>query len=163
MTHTELRAAIAAELENQLPEVAIQLVEGAKAPTRATDGSAGYDLYSAVNTRVRRKGNQMAIPTGVKLAIPPGWEAQIRSRSGLAMRHSAFVINSPGTIDSDFRGEIMVHLMNLGQFQLEIRRGDRIAQLVFNRIALPKLVQGSSNYTGWHGCAFMLPADCLSD
>ena len=147
MKYDEIRKlvqqAIAEEVEPaQPPTVTIELDEGAQMPTRATDGSAGYDLYAHTSVRIRGKTNMAAIPTGVRLAVPPGWEAQVRSRSGLAMKQGAFVLNSPGTVDSDYRGELMVLLMNLGRWHLDVKRGDRIAQLVFNRIELPTLAVG---------------------
>jgi len=105
--------------------------ETAKLPTRATDGSAGYDLYAAGSYTVRvPAGEQMLIKTGVSISLPQGYEAQVRPRSGLALKHRVTVLNSPGTIDSDFRNEIGVLLMNHGVGAFEVRPGDRIAQLV---------------------------------
>lgn len=105
--------------------------ETAKLPTRATDGSAGYDLYAAGQYTVRvPAGEQMLIKTGVSISLPQGYEAQVRPRSGLALKHRVTVLNSPGTVDSDFRGEIGVILMNHGVGAFEVKPGDRIAQLV---------------------------------
>lgn len=107
------------------------LDETAKLPTRATDGSAGYDLYAAGLATVRvPAGEHMLIKTGVSISLPQGYEAQVRPRSGLALKHRVTVLNSPGTVDSDFRGEIGVILMNHGVGAFEVRPGDRIAQLV---------------------------------
>jgi dUTP pyrophosphatase len=78
------------------------------------------------------------VPTGIRLEIPPGYEAQVRPRSGLALRHGVGVLNSPGTIDSDYRGEVQVILINLGQAPFPVRRGERIAQLVFARVERPQ-------------------------
>ena len=105
-------------------------------PTRMTPGAAGADLCAAVvhDTAVRA-GGVAVIPTGLCLAIPPGFEGQVRPRSGLALRHGITVVNSPGTIDSDYRGEIKVLLTRLTSGQLIIKRGDRIAQLVIAPIA----------------------------
>lgn len=82
-----------------------------------------------------KPGERCLVPTGLVLEIPAGWEAQVRPRSGLALRHGVTVLNSPGTIDSDYRGELQVLLVHLGQETVVLRRGDRIAQLVFARVA----------------------------
>lgn len=124
--------------------VAIQVLphgEGLPLPSRATPGAAGFDLRAAVDTPVRLvPGGRALIPCGFALAIPEGWEVQIRPRSGLAWRHGITLINSPGTVDADYRGEIQVPLVNLGQEDFDVRRGERIAQMVFARVELPDLV-----------------------
>jgi len=103
-------------------------------PAAASPGSAGVDLRAAVESEVvLRPGERALVPTGLVLAIPPGCEGQVRPRSGLALRHGIGILNSPGTIDSDYRGEVGVILVNLGTADFPIRRGDRIAQLVFAR------------------------------
>ncbi|HEX3531287.1 MAG TPA: dUTP diphosphatase [Thermoanaerobaculia bacterium] len=103
-------------------------------PAAASPGSAGVDLRAAVESEVvLRPGERALVPTGLVLAIPPGCEGQVRPRSGLALRHGIGILNSPGTIDSDYRGEVGVILVNLGTADVPIRRGDRIAQLVFAR------------------------------
>jgi dUTP pyrophosphatase len=100
-------------------------------PAYATAGSAGMDLLAAVAAeRVLAPGRHELIPTAVAIALPPGFEAQVRPRSGLALRSGVTVLNSPGTIDADYRGEIGVILINLGADPFAVRRGDRIAQLV---------------------------------
>lgn len=100
-------------------------------PTRATEGASGFDLRAAVRSPLRLlPGMIELVPTGVGLIIPPGLEGQVRPRSGLAIRHGITVLNSPGTIDSDYRGEIGVILVNHGQEPYIISRGERIAQLV---------------------------------
>ena len=100
-------------------------------PRYATLGSAGCDLTCAVQTELTLQPMQRAlIPTGFCIALPPGYEAQVRPRSGLAVKHGITVLNAPGTIDSDYRGEIRVPLINLGQEAWTMKRGDRIAQLV---------------------------------
>lgn len=100
-------------------------------PRRASAGSAGYDLRAAVDKPVVLKpGERYLVPTGFAAEVPPGWEAQVRPRSGLALRHGLTVLNAPGTIDSDYRGEIGVLLVHSGQQPYTIRRGERIAQLV---------------------------------
>ncbi|HXQ50232.1 MAG TPA: dUTP diphosphatase [Stellaceae bacterium] len=104
---------------------------GLPLPRYATEGSAGADLSAAVETPVvLPPGGRALVPTGIALALPDGFEAQVRPRSGLALRHGVTVLNSPGTIDSDYRGEIAVILANLGAESVTIARGDRIAQLV---------------------------------
>jgi len=93
--------------------------------------SAGADLKAAVKTEVIvPPGNRVLIPAGFRMALPPGWEAQVRPRSGLAIKHGITILNSPGTIDSDYRGDVAVILVNLGQEDFTIYPGDRIAQMV---------------------------------
>jgi dUTP pyrophosphatase len=100
-------------------------------PRYQTEGSAGLDLPAAVaEDVVIAPGRRALIPTGWSIALPPGFEAQVRPRSGLALRHGVTVLNTPGTVDSDYRGEIKVVLANLGDEPFVVRRGDRIAQLV---------------------------------
>lgn len=100
-------------------------------PEYATPGSAGADLLAAVAEPVTlQPGQRQLVPTGLSLALPEGYEAQVRPRSGLAIKHGITVLNSPGTVDSDYRGEVMVVLHNLGQEPFVIARGMRIAQLI---------------------------------
>jgi dUTP pyrophosphatase len=100
-------------------------------PERASPGSSGYDLRAAVDGEIELSpGGRAAVATGLVVEVPAGWEAQIRPRSGLAARHGVTLANSPGTVDSDFRGEVQVLLVNLGRKPFTVRRGDRIAQLV---------------------------------
>ena len=103
-------------------------------PTYATNGSAGMDICAAVaNELVVRPGETVLVPTGFTIELPQGYEAQIRPRSGLAIKHQIGIMNSPGTIDSDYRGEIRIILTNFGKEDFIIRRGDRIAQMVIAR------------------------------
>jgi dUTP pyrophosphatase len=103
-------------------------------PAPASPGSAGLDLRAAIaGERLIQPGERVAVPTGLVLEIPAGWEGQVRPRSGLALRHGIGLINAPGTIDSDYRGEVAVLLINLGGQPFTLRRGDRIAQLVLAR------------------------------
>jgi dUTP pyrophosphatase len=107
--------------------------EGLALPAYETTGSAGMDLRAAVaefEPVVLAPGERRLIPTGLKIALEPGYEAQVRPRSGLALKHGVTCLNSPGTIDSDYRGEVGVILINHGQVAFEIRRGERIAQMV---------------------------------
>lgn len=100
-------------------------------PTYATEGSAGCDLRACVDgERVLAPGERALVPTGVRIALPAGYEAQVRPRSGLALDHGLMLPNAPGTIDSDYRGELKVIVWNSGSEPFVIRRGDRIAQLV---------------------------------
>ncbi len=100
-------------------------------PARATPGSAGVDLLAALDGEVvLEPGARALVPTGFALAIPPGYEAQVRPRSGLALRHGIVLPNAPGTIDSDYRGEVKVILLNAGREPFRVQRGDRVAQLV---------------------------------
>jgi len=105
--------------------------EGLPLPSYATAGSAGVDLRAAVEEPVvLAPGERFLVPTGMRIALPPGYEAQVRPRSGLATRLGVTVANAPGTIDSDYRGEVKVGLINLGQEPYTIERGARVAQLV---------------------------------
>jgi dUTP pyrophosphatase len=105
--------------------------EDLELPEYATSGSAGVDLRAAVSEPlVLAPGARAMVPTGLRIALPAGYEAQVRPRSGLAARHGIGMVNSPGTIDSDYRGEIRVLLINWGDEPFTIRRGDRIAQLI---------------------------------
>lgn len=107
--------------------------EGLPAPTYASAGAAGADLHAALaegQTLVLEPGARDLVPTGISIALPSGFEAQVRPRSGLAAASGVTVLNAPGTIDSDYRGEIKVILVNLGAQPFEIARGMRIAQLV---------------------------------
>ncbi len=100
-------------------------------PAYATPGSAGMDLRAANgDDLVLQPGERRLVPTGLKIALPPGWEAQVRPRSGLALKEGVTVLNTPGTIDSDYRGEIGVILINLGDRPFTVARGGRIAQMV---------------------------------
>ncbi len=105
--------------------------EGLDLPSYETSGSAGMDLRAAIEgTIIVAPGKRELIPTGIRIALPEGTEAQVRPRSGLAIRSGISMVNSPGTIDADYRGEIQVILINHGHEDFSIERGDRIAQLV---------------------------------
>jgi dUTP pyrophosphatase len=119
-----------------LTEVGVEVqalphAEGLPLPSYATPGSAGMDLRAAVDEPlVLESGKRALVPTGLRIALPPGYEAQIRPRSGLAIKDGITVANAPGTVDSDYRGEVKVGLVNLSDEAYTIRRGDRIAQMV---------------------------------
>jgi len=116
------------------PVIAIQRLphgEGLQLPHYASASAAGMDLRAAVEESVvLQPGERRLIPTGFAMALPEGFEAQVRPRSGLALKHGISVLNSPGTIDADYRGEVGVILVNLGDVPFHIQRGDRIAQMV---------------------------------
>ena len=110
---------------------------GLSLPAYQSDGAAGMDLLAAVPSGAPLKlvpGARALVPTGLLVQLPQGFEAQVRPRSGLALRHGVTVLNSPGTIDSDYRGELKVLLANLGTAPFAIARGERIAQLVVSRV-----------------------------
>ncbi len=111
------------------PVLPVVLSPGASVPTYATAGSAGLDLRSIEDVELAPMARQL-VRTGLKIAVPMGYEAQIRPRSGLALKHGLSMVNSPGTIDSDYRGEIGVLLINLGENVVRLSKGERIAQMV---------------------------------
>jgi len=107
-----------------------------QAPAYQSDHAAGMDVYAAVQEPLTiPPGRIAAVPTGVRLEIPVGYEAQVRPRSGLALRNGIGIPNGPGTIDADYRGEVQVLLINHGPEPFVVRRGDRVAQLVFARVS----------------------------
>lgn len=130
--------------------------EDLELPAYATEGAAGMDLRAAVEGEMcLDPGEWQAIPTGIMVAIPPGYEAQVRPRSGLALRHGIGMVNAPGTIDSDYAGVVQVLLINHGREPFSIRRGDRIAQLVVAPVArvawseqetLPETARGAGGF-----------------
>ncbi|HEY8079554.1 MAG TPA: dUTP diphosphatase [Labilithrix sp.] len=111
-------------------------------PRYQTEGAAGMDLHAALEEPyVLQPGARRLVPTGLRMAIPLGWEGQVRPRSGLAAKHGVTVLNTPGTIDSDYRGEIAVCLVNLGQEPFTIAPRERIAQIVFAQHGRATLVE----------------------
>jgi len=125
-------------------------------PAYATEAAAGVDLLAAVSEPVELvPGARRRLPTGISIALPPGFEAQVRPRSGLALKHGVTLLNSPGTIDADYRGEIGVILINLGEAPFRLQRGDRIAQLILAPVArlawreagdLPQSLRGAGGF-----------------
>lgn len=113
---------------------------GLPLPVHATAGAAGLDLRSAADLTLR-PGERALVPTGLAIALPEGFEAQVRPRSGLAVKHGITVLNAPGTIDADYRGEIQVPLINHGQADFVIARGERIAQMIVARVEQVELVE----------------------
>ena len=125
-------------------------------PKYMTEHASGMDLSAAVKEHmVLKPGEIKLVPTGIQIDIPSGYEGQVRPRSGLALKHGISIVNSPGTIDADYRGEVGVILVNLGKKDFLIHRGDRIAQLVINKIAradlkhVDKLAKTSRNTGGF--------------
>ena len=110
-------------------------------PTYMTPGAAGVDLRAALDAPVQLEvGERRLVPTGIRVAIPPGYEGQVRPRSGLAIKHGVTVLNAPGTIDSDYRGEVQVVVVNLGTEPFTMERGERIAQMVIAPVARAELL-----------------------
>jgi dUTP pyrophosphatase len=142
------------------PEVSVAVTilrngQGIPLPGYASAGAAGMDLVAALDTPLTLKpGDRAAVPTGIALALPEGYEAQVRPRSGLALKHGITVLNSPGTIDADYRGEIRVILANLGTEPVTLARGERVAQLVLapvSRIAWVPVEALPASARGAHG------------
>ncbi len=134
-------------VQNNKIEIKIEKVRGCEdlpLPVSTSEFSSGVDLLSAeASDTVLKPGKIKLISTGIKIMIPKGYEGQIRPRSGLALKHGITVLNTPGTIDSDYRGIVKIILINLGEEEFIIQRGDRIAQLVIQKIFFPnfKLVE----------------------
>jgi len=123
-----------------LESIQVVLSEGASLPERATEGSSGFDLRAFIDKPIELLPlERQLIPTGIRLSMPHGYEAQVRPRSGLAYKSGITVLNTPGTIDADYTGEIGVILVNLSQRSFTVEPGARIAQLVFQKIEVPRL------------------------
>ncbi len=128
------------------PRVPVQVLphgDGLPLPRYASAGAAGADVVAAADVELP-PGGRAAVPTGLAVAVPAGFELQVRPRSGLALAHGVTVANAPGTIDSDYRGEVMVVLINLGRQPFTVRRGDRIAQLVLAPVVRAEFVWASA-------------------
>ncbi len=141
----------------KVPVTVLPHGEGLELPSYATAGSSGCDLRAAIETDLTVvPGGRTLVPTGLAVAIPEGYEGQVRMRSGLAIETGLALLNAPGTIDSDYRGEIRVILANLGTEPVTISRGDRIAQLVIAPVARARLervdeLPATSRHTGGFG------------
>jgi dUTP pyrophosphatase len=123
-----------------VPTTVLPHGEGLELPAYATAGAAGCDLRAALTEPLTlAPGTRALVPTGLVVAIPEGYEGQVRMRSGLAIRNGLALLNAPGTIDSDYRGEVKVILANLGDAPVTLARGERIAQLVFAPVVRAKL------------------------
>jgi len=126
----------------KLPLLRLPNAVGMPLPAYATEGSAGMDLLAAIDKDIELlPGKRELVSTGLSIELPPGYEAQVRPRSGLAAKHGVTVLNSPGTIDSDYRGEVKVILINLGEEPFYITRGMRIAQMIIARHERAELVE----------------------
>jgi dUTP pyrophosphatase len=122
--------------------VTIKVEEGAKVPGYQTEGSAGADIYAFLeNDLTIKPGSIELVPTGIYIEIPDGYEAQIRPRSGLAIKNGLTLLNTPGTIDSDYRGEIRIIVINHGSEEFTITNGMRIAQMVFNKVYRGRFIE----------------------
>jgi len=120
----------------------VRLHENAQLPRYMTEHAAGMDLHACLPSPLSlAPGERALVPTGVAMAIPPGYEGQVRARSGLALRHGLALVNAPGTIDADYRGEIGVLIINLGHEPVEILHADRVAQLVIAPIVQAQLIE----------------------
>ncbi len=122
------------------------LNENALTPKQATMGSSGYDLYS-IEEIILKSGESKLVKTGISIEIPLGFEAQIRPRSGLALKKSITVLNTPGTIDSDYRGEIGVILINHGKTDVILEKHERIAQMVFQKVEFAEFIEENLTQT----------------
>ena len=126
-------------------DILVMMREGALLPSYQSKGAAGADVSASLSSPITiSPGERALIPTGLFLEIPEGFEVQVRPRSGLAMRHGITVLNAPGTIDSDYRGELSVLLVNLGSEDFTINPGDRIAQLVAAKVERASFLQADS-------------------
>ena len=118
----------------------MKIGRGAKMPEMAHEGDSGFDLY-ANESAVLKPGERRLVGTGLKVEVPRGYEAQVRPKSGLAINSGISVLNTPGTIDSGYRGEVKVILVNLGREEFRVEKGKKIAQMVIARVECPKIVE----------------------
>ena len=153
---------MAGEADHEIVVGCVPARPGAILPDRATPGSSGHDLHACLDSSITLvPGRWALVPTGLILAIPEGYEGSVRARSGLALRHGLGLLNGPGTIDSDYRGEVGVLLMNWGPETVEIHPGDRVAQIVFQSVArarvqweqIPSITQRGAGGFGHTGLA----------
>jgi dUTP pyrophosphatase len=148
----------------EAPRVAVAWAEGADRslplPAYRSAGAAGADLHANLPEGARAQGLTLApgaraaVPTGLRLAIPPGWEGQVRMRSGLALRHGLSLPNAPGTVDADYRGEVLVIVQNGGAEPVTVQHGDRIAQLVLAPVARAAFALGELDATSRGAAGF---------
>lgn len=128
--------------------VKITLADGVQKPMYMTEGSAGMDVRANIKEPITLGGlERVLVPTGIKMEIPMGYEVQVRPRSGLALKHGISMANTPGTIDSDYRGEIGVIMINLSKENFVINPGERIAQFVLGKVYQMDLVEGELSVT----------------
>ena len=129
-------------------EVKILLTEGIEKPVYMTEGSAGMDVRANIKEPIVLKSlERVLVPTGIKLEIPSGYEVQVRPRSGLALKHGISLVNSPGTIDSDYRGEVGIIMINLGKEDFVINPEERVAQLVLGKVYQMSFVEDELSET----------------
>ncbi len=122
--------------------VTIKVEKGATIPHYQTEGSAGADIYAFLKEDLNIKpGERELVPTGISVEIPDGYEAQIRPRSGLALKHGLTLLNTPGTIDADYRGEVKIIIINHGNSEFRITNGMRIAQMVFTKVYRGRFIE----------------------
>lgn len=141
---------------NVVMKVFVKLAPDAHIPVYKTEGASGADLFAYIEDElVIRPRERCLVSTGVAVQLPPGYELQVRPRSGLALKHGVTVLNAPGTVDSDYRGELQVLLVNLGDEDFHMQKGDRIAQAVISKVervsfeevsSLDKTARGSAGY-----------------
>lgn len=124
-------------------KISVVVEEGGELPAYQTTGSAGMDLRSSEPVQLLPMERKL-VGTALRMAIPPGFEGQVRPRSGLAVKHGISMVNTPGTIDCDYRGEIKVLLINLGAEEVKLEKGERIAQLVISPVVQAELIQTDS-------------------
>ncbi len=125
--------------------IKIKTKANAKVPTYQSSGAAGADVYAFIDEPITlHPGETKLIPTGIFIEIPGGYEAQIRPRSGLALKHGITLLNTPGTIDSDYRGEVKIIITNLGQESFVIENEMRIAQMVFNKVYVGHFIESNT-------------------
>ncbi|MDP0489238.1 MAG: dUTP diphosphatase [Fusobacterium sp. JB020] len=128
--------------------VKVILEDGVKKPVYMTEGSAGMDVRANIENSITLKSlERKLVPTGIKMEIPVGYEVQVRPRSGLALKHGITLVNTPGTIDSDYRGEVGIILINLSKDDFTIEPGERIAQLILGKVYQMNLVESDLSET----------------
>ncbi|MFK4785780.1 dUTP diphosphatase [Fusobacterium sp. MFO224] len=128
--------------------VKVILEDGVKKPIYMTEGSAGMDVRANIESSITLKSlERTLVPTGIKMEIPLGYEVQVRPRSGLALKHGVTLVNTPGTIDSDYRGEIGIILINLSKEDFKVEPGERIAQLILSKVYQMELVESDLSKT----------------
>ncbi len=125
-------------------KIRIKRIDGGVIPKKMSDGAVGFDIFARLDSPIElASGERAIVPAGFSIEVPSGFEAQIRPRSGLAARYGLTMLNSPGTIDPDYRGEVKVILCNLGEQPITIENGDRIAQMVICPVAETELIESS--------------------
>lgn len=127
-------------------DVKIEIIDENFTPQYMTEGSSGADLFSAEDVYIE-PFDAVLVPTGIKMEIPYGYEFQIRPRSGFSLKNKIIILNSPGTIDSDYRGEIKIIMFNLNKEKFFIKKGERIAQIVLSKVEKANFIKGEIDFT----------------